>query len=48
MESWLLAVARRRLDRLGGVWRDPKDVGIYRCKATSSWLEAQGKTSEPP
>jgi SAM-dependent methyltransferase len=28
-ERWLLAEARQRLSALGGVWRDPKDVGIY-------------------
>lgn len=30
LERWLLEEATRRLDALGGVWRDPKDVGFFR------------------
>jgi SAM-dependent methyltransferase len=32
IHDWLLAEATRRLDAMGGIWRDPKDVGIYVCR----------------
>jgi len=31
IHDWLMAEATRRLTDMGGVWRDPKDVGIYVC-----------------
>lgn len=31
MEHWLQDEATRRLDALGGTWRDPKDVGFFRA-----------------
>ena len=31
VEPWLRAEAQRRLDAMGGVWRDPKEVHIFRC-----------------
>jgi len=30
--DWLLAEAARRLAAQGGIWRDPKNVGLYRCR----------------
>jgi ubiquinone/menaquinone biosynthesis C-methylase UbiE len=32
MQQWLLEETGRRLSRLGGIWRDPKDVGFYVCR----------------
>ncbi len=32
IRSWLTAQARRRLQELGGVWRDPKAVGVFACR----------------
>ena len=32
IHDWLMAEAARRLTALGGIWRDPKDVGLYRCR----------------
>jgi ubiquinone/menaquinone biosynthesis C-methylase UbiE len=32
IQEWLMAEATRRLADMGGVWRDPKDVGIYVCR----------------
>jgi len=33
MRDWLTAEASARLAAMGGIWRDPKTVGLYRCKA---------------
>ena len=33
VQACLLEEAKRRLDRCGGVWRDPKGVGIYLCRS---------------
>ncbi|MGI8690594.1 MAG: class I SAM-dependent methyltransferase [Thermomicrobiales bacterium] len=32
IHDWLTAETTRRLAALGGIWRDPKDVGLYRCR----------------
>jgi ubiquinone/menaquinone biosynthesis C-methylase UbiE len=32
VHAWLMAEATRRLAAMGGTWRDPKDVGLYRCR----------------
>jgi ubiquinone/menaquinone biosynthesis C-methylase UbiE len=32
IHDWLTAEASRRLAAMGGVWRDPKKVGLYRCR----------------
>lgn len=32
MDDWLLAEAGRRLQRMGGLWRDPKGVALFRCR----------------
>ncbi|MDQ2785578.1 MAG: class I SAM-dependent methyltransferase [Chloroflexota bacterium] len=32
IHDWLMAEAARRLAAMGGIWRDPKDVGLYRCR----------------
>jgi len=32
VHDWLMAETTRRLATMGGIWRDPKDVGIYRCR----------------
>lgn len=32
VHDWLTAEAARRLAAMGGVWRDPKNVGLYRCR----------------
>jgi ubiquinone/menaquinone biosynthesis C-methylase UbiE len=34
MLDWLSREASLRLQRCGGVWRDPKDAGLYRCHAS--------------
>ncbi|MCA1666764.1 MAG: methyltransferase domain-containing protein [Thermomicrobia bacterium] len=34
IHAWLRAETTRRLTAMGGIWRDPKDVGLYRCHAT--------------
>lgn len=31
--GWLRREASRRLAAMGGVWRDPKTVALYRCSA---------------
>jgi ubiquinone/menaquinone biosynthesis C-methylase UbiE len=31
IHAWATAEATRRLKALGGTWRDPKSVGLYRC-----------------
>lgn len=31
IHDWLHGEAARRLAAMGGIWRDPKDVGLYRC-----------------
>lgn len=31
MTRWLTAEAQRMLAALGGLWRDPKATGLYRC-----------------
>jgi SAM-dependent methyltransferase len=31
IRAWVTAEAMRRLEALGGTWRDPKSVGLYRC-----------------
>ncbi|MHB8645613.1 MAG: class I SAM-dependent methyltransferase [Thermomicrobiales bacterium] len=31
VHAWLMAETTRRLAAMGGVWRDPKHVGLYRC-----------------
>jgi ubiquinone/menaquinone biosynthesis C-methylase UbiE len=36
MHDWLLQEATRRLATMGGVWRDPKDVGLYRCRVATT------------
>ncbi|MGD9893882.1 MAG: class I SAM-dependent methyltransferase [Dehalococcoidia bacterium] len=36
MLEWLRVEASRRLADHGGIWRDPKDVGFYLCRMTSS------------
>jgi ubiquinone/menaquinone biosynthesis C-methylase UbiE len=33
IHDWLQHEATRRLAAMGGLWRDPKDVGLYRCQA---------------
>jgi ubiquinone/menaquinone biosynthesis C-methylase UbiE len=33
IQTWVAAQATSRLDALGGTWRDPKSVGLYRCVA---------------
>ena len=33
IHAWVTAEATRRLEALGGTWRDPKCVGLYRCVA---------------
>jgi len=33
IHAWLTDAATRRLEELGGTWRDPKSVGLYRCIA---------------
>lgn len=33
IRDWLQEEATHRLAAMGGVWRDPKDVGLYRCRA---------------
>jgi SAM-dependent methyltransferase len=33
IHAWLTAQAAQRLELLGGTWRDPKSVGLYRCVA---------------
>lgn len=32
LRRWLADEAQRRLDQMNGLWRDPKDVGLYVCK----------------
>jgi ubiquinone/menaquinone biosynthesis C-methylase UbiE len=32
IHDWLQNDATRRLAAMGGLWRDPKDVGLYRCR----------------
>ncbi len=32
MHDWLTTEAPRRLAAMGGIWRDPKHVGLYRCR----------------
>lgn len=32
VHDWLTAETTRRLAVMGGIWRDPKDVGLYRCR----------------
>ena len=32
MHDWLMTEATRRLAAMGGIWRDPKIVGLYRCR----------------
>lgn len=32
VHDWLTAEATRRLAAMGGIWRDPKNVGLYRCR----------------
>ncbi len=34
VHDWLTAETTRRLAAMGGIWRDPKDVGLYRCGTT--------------
>jgi len=36
MHDWLRDEATRRLAAMGGVWRDPKDVGLYRCRVATT------------
>jgi len=31
IRDWVTAQATTRLEELGGTWRDPKSVGLYRC-----------------
>jgi len=31
LEAWLRPEAERRLAAMGGLWRDPKQIAIYRC-----------------
>ena len=31
IHAWVTDQATRRLEALGGTWRDPKSVGLYRC-----------------
>jgi SAM-dependent methyltransferase len=33
IHAWVTAEAARRLEALGGTWRDPKSVAFYRCVA---------------
>lgn len=30
--DWLMTETTRRLAAMGGIWRDPKDLGLYRCR----------------
>ncbi|MCA1670098.1 MAG: class I SAM-dependent methyltransferase [Thermomicrobia bacterium] len=32
IHDWLTAETTHRLTTMGGIWRDPKDVGLYRCR----------------
>jgi ubiquinone/menaquinone biosynthesis C-methylase UbiE len=32
IHDWLQHEATRHLTAMGGLWRDPKDVGLYRCR----------------
>jgi hypothetical protein len=32
IHDWLTTEATRRLAAMGGTWRDPKNVGLYRCR----------------
>jgi len=32
IHDWLTAETTHRLAAMGGIWRDPKDVGLYRCR----------------
>jgi ubiquinone/menaquinone biosynthesis C-methylase UbiE len=32
IHAWLQSEATRRLAAMNGIWRDPKDVGLYRCR----------------
>lgn len=32
IQDWLTAETTRRLAEMGGIWRDPKNVGIYVCR----------------
>ncbi len=34
IHDWLMAEAARHLAAMGGTWRDPKHVGLYRCRTT--------------
>jgi ubiquinone/menaquinone biosynthesis C-methylase UbiE len=36
MQDWLLDQATRRLAAMGGTWRDPKDIGLYRCRVATA------------
>ncbi|MFZ5823704.1 MAG: class I SAM-dependent methyltransferase [Bacillota bacterium] len=31
LEHWLATEVERRLSALGGIWRDPKEIALYRC-----------------
>ena len=33
IHAWATVQATSRLEALGGTWRDPKAVGLYRCVA---------------
>lgn len=33
IHAWATVQATRRLEALGGTWRHPKSVGLYRCVA---------------
>ncbi len=32
VHDWVTAEATRRLAAMGGIWHDPKGVGLYRCR----------------
>ncbi len=32
IHDWLNAEATHRLTAMGGTWRDPKDIGLFRCR----------------
>lgn len=35
LHAWLTAQAGERIAAMGGVWRDPKSVGLYACRETA-------------
>ncbi len=48
MYAWLVAEADCRLQVMGGVWRDSKDVGIYICSLLLHQIPPQPHAARPP